>query len=59
VEACPILISPMEPILEMRRYEILTESGGPKDWVPMFTAIENGGAVWQLADDRDAWAKED
>lgn len=58
VEACPILINPMDAILRLRRYEILTESAGPKDWLPMFTAIENGGAVWQLADDRDKWATE-
>jgi heterodisulfide reductase subunit C len=57
VEACPIMIDPLEPILKMRRYEILTESAGPSDWTPMFTAIENGGAVWQVPDDRDAWTK--
>jgi len=57
VEACPVTINPLEPILEMRRYEILTESAGPSDWLPMFTAIENGGAVWQVPDDRDAWTK--
>ncbi|WP_235298341.1 (Fe-S)-binding protein [Portibacter marinus] len=58
VEACPILIDPLEPILKMRRYEILTESAGPAEWTPMFTAIENGGAVWQVPDDRDAWTRE-
>jgi len=57
VEACPVMIDPLEPILKMRRYEILTESAGPAEWTPMFTAIENGGAVWQVPDDRDAWAK--
>jgi len=40
VEACPVLIDPMEPILKLRRYEILTESAGPADWTPMFTSIE-------------------
>jgi len=58
VEACPVMINPLDPILKMRRYEILTESAGPSDWVPMFTAIENGGAVWQLPDEREQWAKE-
>jgi len=56
VEACPLLINPLDIILKLRRYEILTESAGPSDWVPMFTSIENGGAVWQVPDDRDAWA---
>jgi heterodisulfide reductase subunit C len=55
VEACPVLINPLEPILEMRRYEILTESAGPQEWMPMFTSIENSGAVWQMPDERDDW----
>lgn len=58
VEACPVLINPLEPILKLRRYEILTESAGPSDWLPMFSAIENTGAVWQMPNDRDQWAKE-
>ncbi|MFK8055540.1 MAG: 4Fe-4S dicluster domain-containing protein [Saprospiraceae bacterium] len=58
VEACPININPMEPILKLRRYEILTESAGPTDWLPMFTAIENGGAVWAMSEDRDKWAQD-
>ena len=58
VEACPVLINPLEPILKMRRYEILTESAGPGDWLPMFNSIENGGAVWQLPDEREQWAKD-
>lgn len=57
VEACPVLINPLEPILEMRRYEILTESAGPQDWLPMFTSVENTGAVWQMPQSRDAWSK--
>ena len=56
VEACPVLISPLEPILELRRYEILTEATGPSEWVPMFTSIENSGAVWQMPEERAAWA---
>lgn len=58
VEACPVLINPLEPILKMRRYEILTESAGPSDWLPMFNSIENSGSAWQIPKDRDAWAKE-
>jgi len=57
VEACPIMINPMEPILELRRYEILTNSAGPADWMPMFNAVENTGSVWTIPDARDAWAK--
>jgi heterodisulfide reductase subunit C len=59
VEACPVLINPLEPILKMRRYEILTESAGPGDWLPMFNAIENSGAAWSMNIDREHWAKAD
>lgn len=58
VEACPILIDPLEPILKLRRYEILTESAGPSDWLPMFNSIENSGAVWSMPVGRDQWAKD-
>ncbi|MEE9371735.1 MAG: (Fe-S)-binding protein [Saprospiraceae bacterium] len=58
VEACPVLINPLEPILEMRRYEILTKSEGPSDWLPMFNSLENGGAVWQMPEARDQWSQD-
>ena len=58
VEACPVLINPLEPILEMRRYDILTNSAGPSDWLPMFNSIENSGAVWQMSKERGAWVEE-
>jgi heterodisulfide reductase subunit C len=57
VEACPVLIDPLEPILKMRRYEILTLSEGPSDWLPMFNAIESSGAVWSMPQEREAWRK--
>lgn len=55
VEACPVLINPLDIILKLRRYEILTLSQGPTDWLPMFNALENTGAVWQMPVDREAW----
>ena len=58
VEACPIMIDPLKPILDMRRYEILTESAGPADWVPMFNSLESSQSPWQLPDARDKWASE-
>lgn len=58
VEACPVLIDPLEIIWKMRRYEILTLSAGPSEWVPMFTSMENNGSVWQMNVDRDQWAKD-
>jgi len=57
VEACPVLINPLDIIIEMRRHEILTQSAGPTEWLPMFNAIENAGAAWQMPAERDAWRK--
>jgi len=58
VEACPILINPLDPILKLRRYEILTQSEGPTDWLPMFNSIENAGSAWSIAAPRDQWTAE-
>ena len=58
VEACPVLINPLEPIIAMRRYDILTDSAGPPDWIPMFTSIENSGSVWQVTGTREDWIEE-
>lgn len=58
VEACPVMINPLEPILKLRRYEILTQSAGPADWLPLFNSLENSGSAWQIPQDRDQWAKD-
>lgn len=57
VEACPVLIDPLEPIMQMRRYQILMESKGPAEWLPMFNSLESGGAVWQVPVARDQWTE--
>lgn len=58
IEACPVLIRPMDAILELRRYELLTMSQGPQDLMPLFNSIENGGSAWAMTVDRDQWTKE-
>ncbi len=58
VEACPILINPLDIILQLRRYEVLTESSTAESWTPMFTSLENQGSVWQVPEERVAWSKE-
>lgn len=55
VEACPVLIDPLDPILQLRRYQILTESSGPAEWLPMFNSLEGSGAVWQVPNSRSEW----
>jgi len=59
VEACPVLINPLEIILEMRRYVAMEESGSPAQWNAMFQNIETSFAPWKFpASDRFNWANE-
>ena len=57
VEECPVLIDPLDVIMQMRRYRVLTESAAPSDWMPMFTSLENSGCVWQMQEAREEWTK--
>ena len=58
VEECPVTIDPLDIIMQLRRYRILTDAAGPAEWLPMFTSIENSGSVWQVPEARDAWVKD-
>ena len=59
VEECPISISPLDIILELRRSLIMEDSNAPAEWNGMFSNIENNFAPWKFApDDRDAWTKQ-
>lgn len=59
VEACPVLINPLEIILEMRRYVAMEESGSPASWNSMFQNIETNFAPWKFSpSDRFNWAKD-
>ena len=59
VQECPISISPLDIILELRRSLIMEDSNAPQEWNAMFGSIENNFAPWKLSpDDRDAWVKE-
>lgn len=59
VEACPVLINPLDIIVELRRNQILELSDSPEEWNNMFNTIENNGAPWAFpADDRDKWLVE-
>ncbi|NJN42804.1 MAG: 4Fe-4S dicluster domain-containing protein [Flammeovirgaceae bacterium] len=59
VEACPVMINPLEIILEMRRYVAMEESGSPASWNSMFQNIETSFAPWKFApSDRFNWANE-
>jgi heterodisulfide reductase subunit C len=57
VEACPVLINPLEIILELRRYVSMEESAAPAQWNSMFQNIETSFAPWKFSpSDRFNWA---
>lgn len=57
VEECPVSISPLEIILELRRSLIMEESNAPQEWNGMFSNTENNFAPWKFSpDERDKWA---
>ena len=59
VEACPVMINPLEIILELRRFVAMEESGSPAQWNSMFQNIETNFAPWKFApSDRFNWAKD-
>lgn len=56
VEACPVSISPLEIILELRRSLVMEDSNAPQEWNAMFSNVENNFAPWKFSpDDRDSW----
>lgn len=58
VQECPVSISPLEIILQLRRYLIMDESNAPQEWNVMFSNIENNFAPWKFSpDDRDNWTE--
>jgi heterodisulfide reductase subunit C len=59
VEACPVSISPLDIIIELRRSLIMEDSNAPQEWNAMFSNIENNFAPWKFSpDDRDKWVEE-
>lgn len=59
VEACPVSISPLDIIVELRRSLIMEESNAPQEWNSTFSNIENNFAPWKFSpDDRDKWTSE-
>jgi len=56
VQECPVAISPLEIILELRRCLIMEDSKAPQEWNSMFSNIENNFAPWKFSpDERDQW----
>ncbi len=59
VEACPMELSPLSIILEMRRFQIMEISDAPGAWNAMFANVETNQSPWKFNPaDRLNWAKE-
>ncbi len=59
VQECPVSISPLDIILELRRYLVMEESNSPQEWAGMFSNVENNFAPWKFSpDERDKWVEE-
>ncbi|HEY4966695.1 MAG TPA: (Fe-S)-binding protein [Puia sp.] len=56
VEECPVSISPLEIIFELRRSLVMEDSDAPPEWNTMFGNIENNFAPWKFSpDERETW----
>lgn len=59
VEECPISISPLSIIMDMRRFLVMEQSAAPIELNNMMSNIENNGAPWQYNQmDRLNWKDE-
>ena len=59
VEECPVSISPLDIIIQLRRSLIMEDSNAPQEWNTMFGNIENNFAPWKFSpEDRDKWVEE-
>ncbi|OWP77553.1 (Fe-S)-binding protein [Flavobacterium oreochromis] len=59
VEECPVNISPLSIIMDMRRYLVMEQSAAPQSLNAMMTNIENNSAPWQYSQmDRLNWKDE-
>lgn len=59
VQECPVSISPLDIILQLRRHLVMEESNAPPEWTAMFSNVENNFAPWKFSpDERDKWVEE-
>src|SRR6266487_573605 len=58
VQECPVNISPLSIIVDLRRAMVMEDSKVPPELAQMNSNIENNGAPWQFAQyDRLNWAQ--
>lgn len=58
-EACPVNISPVDIIMQMRQYQVMELSSAPSELNGMLSNLENNGAPWQFSQsDRANWTSQ-
>lgn len=56
VQACPLNISPLDIILQLRRSLVMEDSNVPNEWAMMFGNLENNQGPWKFSnEDRANW----
>jgi heterodisulfide reductase subunit C len=57
VQECPVLINPLDIILQLRRHKVMDESQAPASWNMMFQNLDTNQAPWKFSpSDRFNWA---
>ncbi len=54
VQECPINISPLDIIVELRRSLVMEDSNVPNEWAMMFSNMENNQAPWKFSNEERA-----
>jgi Fe-S oxidoreductase len=55
-QACPLNISPLDIILQLRRSLVMEDSNVPNEWAMMFGNLENNQGPWKFSnEDRANW----
>lgn len=58
VQECPVMISPLNIILELRRFRVMEESKAPQSWNMMFQNLETAMSPWKFSpDQRMDWTR--
>lgn len=56
--ACPVLIDPLDKIIDLRRYQVMMESEFPSGLQKVFDGIEVNSNPWNISkSDRDLWTE--
>lgn len=56
VQECPVLINPLDIILQLRRHKVMDEAHAPGSWNMMFQNLDTNQAPWKFsAGDRFNW----